>query len=258
MIDSSAARRGVAALALIYLLLTPAIARADGDPASDTLYTGNVFFPYSTKVTPALAHELEQATTEAETAGRPVRVALIAAPVDLGAIPSLFGQPKTYARFLGMELQFVYPGRLLVVMPQGAALALKGHLLADTAVDRAKVGPGGDGLARSALALVRGLRGGSTKTPSARPPLRRVAVPGAAPRAAVPGAAPRVAGSMQKPRGIPTWEGAAVGVAVVGGILLGGLAFVRRRVRANRLQDVGPIAVRPPDPDDPYRYTGPL
>ena len=45
-----------------------------------------------------------------------------------GRVPSLFGKPTDYARFLDAELQFVYSGRLLVVTPQGAALAAHGRL----------------------------------------------------------------------------------------------------------------------------------
>ena len=35
--------------------------------------------------------------------GFPLKVAVIARRADLGAIPSLFGQPREYARFLGQE-----------------------------------------------------------------------------------------------------------------------------------------------------------
>ena len=143
----------VLALLLCALLLAGA-ARADGDPASDTLYTQKVFFPYSAKVDAVLAQELERATAAAADQGNPVRVALIAAPADLGAIPSLFGRPQAYARFLGTELQFVYSGRLLVVMPQGAALSKRGRLIDSSLVQRAVVGPGGDGLSKTALTLL--------------------------------------------------------------------------------------------------------
>ena len=88
-----------------------------------------------------------------------MRVALIAAPTDLGGVPVLFGRPPQYARFLGAELQFVYAGRVLVVMPQGAALAEHGRLVANADVVRADVGPGTDGLARTAIALVEKLSG---------------------------------------------------------------------------------------------------
>jgi hypothetical protein len=238
-------------LAIICGLIFPGAAPADGDPASDTLYTQNVFLPYSTKVTPALAHELEQATAAAaQHAGRQVRVALIAAPSDLGAVPSLYGRPAAYARFLGMELQFVYPGRLLVVMPQGAALSQKGRFVPTAMVDNAKVGPGADGLASTAVRLVRALTG----PPKQAPPKDQVRpAPTVAPRSDLrPGAAP------PKPHGVPVWEATAIAVTAVSALLLVGLAVVRRWGHRNRLQPLGPVAVRSPDPDDPYRYTGPL
>ena len=33
--------------------------------------------------------------------------------------PALWGQPRTYAHFLGQELAFLYKGPLLIVMPSG-------------------------------------------------------------------------------------------------------------------------------------------
>src|SRR5204863_4514293 len=113
--------RLVAMLGFLALVL-PAIARADADPASDTLYTGRVFLPLSAKVSPRLARELAAVTLEAERAGHPVRVALIASKSDLGGVPQMFGRPGYYARFLASELQYVYPDKVLIVMPQGAAL----------------------------------------------------------------------------------------------------------------------------------------
>jgi hypothetical protein len=51
--------------------------------------------------------------------GERVKVAVIATVEDLGAIPTLFGQPAEYAHFLGVELGLWYGGPLLVVMPAG-------------------------------------------------------------------------------------------------------------------------------------------
>ena len=34
-------------------------------------------------------------------------------------IPQLFGKPQQYARFLGLELYFLYKGPLLIAMPNG-------------------------------------------------------------------------------------------------------------------------------------------
>ena len=135
------------------------VARADADPASDTLYTGRVFLPLSGKVSSRLARELDAVTLEAERAGRPVRVALIAAPMDLGGVPQLFGKPTTYARFLAGELQFVYPDKVLIVMPQGAALGDHARLVANPDVLGAKVELGLDGLALTAIGLVRKVAG---------------------------------------------------------------------------------------------------
>jgi hypothetical protein len=237
-------------VAIVCGLTFPAIAPADGDPASDTLYKQNVFLPSSTKVTPRLARELHQATAAAQGSGKPVRVALIAAPSDLGAVPSLYGRPAAYARFLGMELQFVYPGRVLVVMPQGAALSQKGRLVPTATVDHTMVGPGTNGLASTAVRLVRVLAGLPKQSSRIDRVPHRAAV---APRSEL---RPRAAAS--KPHGVPVWQATAIAVTAVGALLLVGLAIVRRWGHRNRLHPLDPVAVRSPDPDDPYRYTGPL
>jgi hypothetical protein len=177
-------------------------ARADADPASDYLYATNVFLPLDTKVSPRLARELRAATRAAAKAGKPIRVALIATPTDLGGVPSLFGKPTDYARFLDAELQFVYSGRLLVVMPQGAALAAHGRLQADESVIDATVEPGGDGLARTAITLVRELSGQASTTT----------------RAAATASS-----------GFPTWAWAAIAVGAVCVGLLAGFLVIRRR-----------------------------
>jgi hypothetical protein len=141
--------------------LTPA-ARADADPASDTLYTGNVFLPYE-PVSRPVADELRSAVRDARADGTPIKVAVIATKRDLGGVPSLFGNPLYYARFLGAELQFLYSGKLLVVMPQGAALSQRGKLLASPAILHARVEEGTDGLVRTATGLVRDLTGAGGK-----------------------------------------------------------------------------------------------
>ena len=88
------ARVGCLVAALLVLgFAVPGAARADADPASDYLYTTNVFLPLATKVSPPLARELRAVTAAAAKAGKPIRVALIATPTDLGGVPSLFGKP---------------------------------------------------------------------------------------------------------------------------------------------------------------------
>lgn len=110
------------ALALA-LALAPAAARADGDPASDVLLTQRQYLPYKPSVSPAVKAQLEKATAEIAATGKPVRVALIETPTDLGAVPGFFGRPQEYAKFLSKELQLAYHGGLLVVMPAGTGTA---------------------------------------------------------------------------------------------------------------------------------------
>jgi hypothetical protein len=160
-------RRIVSCLAMLVAVLAAAApAQADADPASDVLYTRDLFLPYSEKVSPQVEKDLLSAIERAKARGKPIRVALIASKDDLGGVPQLFGNPLYYARFLDAELQFVYTGRLLVVMPQGAALAKGGRLVADKSVIAAKPGPGSDGLARTAAQLVDAISSGKV-APSA-------------------------------------------------------------------------------------------
>ena len=108
----------VVVFAVAAILLAPAAARADGDPASDVLYFQDVFLPY---VKPAadLAKQLNAAVASANQAGFRIKVAVIASEQDLGSVPSLFNRQDVYARFLGAELKTFYTYRLLIVMPAG-------------------------------------------------------------------------------------------------------------------------------------------
>jgi hypothetical protein len=106
------------AVALAPLAL-PGPARADGDPASDVLLVDNVFYSYAPSVSPALTSALNTAVSRAHAAGFPIKVALIEAPLDLGAIPQLFGKPGAYAKFLDYEISYNSVAKLLVVMPHG-------------------------------------------------------------------------------------------------------------------------------------------
>jgi LPXTG-motif cell wall-anchored protein len=120
--DNDAMARRLASLvtaALLVTTLVPALAVADGDPASDVLLGANVFYPYTPSVAPSVQRELNAETAAAKQAGFPVKVALIASPVDLGVIPSVFGKPQTYADFLDQEISFVRAQPLLVVMAAG-------------------------------------------------------------------------------------------------------------------------------------------
>jgi hypothetical protein len=118
---SEMARRLASLLAAMILVgaAGPSWALADGDPASDVLLGQNVYYPYSPPVPPAAQATLDAETAAAKKAGLPIKVALIASPVDLGVIPELFGKPQDYAKFLDKEISFQGTQPLLVVMAAG-------------------------------------------------------------------------------------------------------------------------------------------
>ena len=78
---------GVAAAALV------PVALADGDPASDYLITQPAFLPFNAPVAKATSSEFLALLAASKKAGFEIRVAVIAAPSDLGAIPILFRKP---------------------------------------------------------------------------------------------------------------------------------------------------------------------
>jgi hypothetical protein len=99
-------------------LLAPA-ALADGDPASDTLITTQVFYPYYSNTPKPAVNRLQQTVADANKRGYTIRVAVITSPYDLGSVSALWHKPQPYARFLSLELAFAYKNRLLVVSPNG-------------------------------------------------------------------------------------------------------------------------------------------
>ena len=107
-------------------------ARADGDPASDYLLSQDTFLPFDANISKEQAAQLNTVVADAKKQGFTIKVAVIAKPFDLGAVPSLYGKPKTYARFLGQELFFLYKGRLLIVMPNGYGASRGGKPLPST------------------------------------------------------------------------------------------------------------------------------
>jgi hypothetical protein len=132
------------------------LAHADGDPASDILYTQWVFIPFNAPIPKANVDRLKTVVESAKANGYPVKVALIGAPADLGSAFTLWRKPQQYARFLGQELVFLYKGRLLIVMPNGFGFSRGGKPApAEAAALRGlKVEPGEVGLADSAVTAV--------------------------------------------------------------------------------------------------------
>jgi len=118
----------VVAVAAMPAAVRPPAAMADGDPASDVLVYQPVFFPYN-PAPPAAQRELNGLVKSADQQGLKIRVAVVQSPRDLGSIPTLFGKPSVYARFLSSELSSIWRDRVLVVMPSGYGLAQGARLV---------------------------------------------------------------------------------------------------------------------------------
>ena len=136
-------------------LLVPAQARADGDPASDVLLLQDVYLPYAPGVPAPLAKTITDLLKTTRKAGFPLKVAIIADPKDLGAVPQYFGKPQEYAPFLQSEIAFNSKKPLLIVMPTGygAAALPKGSESGLEGLDPPKSAAGED-LGRSAVTAI--------------------------------------------------------------------------------------------------------
>jgi hypothetical protein len=110
---------GLAVVLAALLVLPPLAALADGDPASDVLLGENVFYPYQPATSRSLMASLNSATAVAAKEHFPLKIALIASPIDLGIIPQLLGKPQAYAKYLDYEISFTSKQALLVVMKDG-------------------------------------------------------------------------------------------------------------------------------------------
>lgn len=143
------------ALLALATLLPPAVARGDGDPASDVLLGENVFYPYSPAVSRGLQRTLDAETLALQRSGLRLKVALIASPVDLGVVPDLFGHPQRYADFLDQEISFRQKQPLLVVMVSGYGVqGLSPQASAAAAALPRPAGKGSEDLARAAVTAV--------------------------------------------------------------------------------------------------------
>jgi len=115
----------------------------------------DVFYPYSPPVSASLERTLNAETAAAAKAKFPIKVALIASPVDLGVIPDLFGKPQQYADFLDQEISFQTRQPLLVVMPAGFGVqGVPAPAKAAVATLAKPAGSTSDALARAALVAV--------------------------------------------------------------------------------------------------------
>jgi len=159
-------RRVLALATLLAAVATSALApaaRADGDPASDYLLVQKVFFPFDVKFPSSQKAQFAAFVDAANRAGFKIRVAIIGGSYDMGSVTSLYGKPRTYARFLGEELSFVYNKRLLVVMPAGLGFNWPKHPTAPSyaVLRRVQVQTGGSGLLTTAQTAVQRLAAAS-------------------------------------------------------------------------------------------------
>jgi len=152
---------GLALLVTVVVAGFPSSAWADGDPGSDVLVYQNLFVGADAGLSVAQQAELGDLLTSAGRAGFPIRVAIIATKTDLGAVTALWGQPRAYASFLGIELSLAYKQRLLVVMPDGYGFNWPGHSPTSSyqALAKIRIGPGGTGLLDAAREAVTSLAG---------------------------------------------------------------------------------------------------
>ena len=121
------------ALAVALVVVWGGVARADTDPASDYLVDNQVFLSSQSTGLSSAQRQLVAAVTAANRAGFAIRVAVISSSYDLGSVPELWDKPRTYARFLGVELSRAdRRQRLLVVMPNGFGFNWPGHPTAGT------------------------------------------------------------------------------------------------------------------------------
>jgi hypothetical protein len=149
-------RRALVVAVLLVVCVFAGTAHADGDPASDYLYGLKVFLPFDVKVPKERQREFMSFVETTNRSGYAIRVAIIGSSYDLGSVTSLWRQPRTYARFLGAELQFVYAKRLLIVMPNGFGIYWKGHAVDReyAALSKIPIGKGSAGLVDAAQTAV--------------------------------------------------------------------------------------------------------
>jgi hypothetical protein len=139
-------------------------ARADGDPASDTLLFSPIFVPYSQPIDNSVSQKLQAEVTDARKKGTPLRVALIASPYDLGSVGGLWGQPEQYAAFLGQEIGIGQRDKSLLVVAMPAGFGLYAGPSKNISKDQARLdgismGKTPDDLANAAITAVSRLSG---------------------------------------------------------------------------------------------------
>jgi hypothetical protein len=118
--------RRLVLLALVLCAAAAPVAHADGDPASDWLLQKFAFVPPDTGIAQSDSNAISELLRAAHAKGYTLHVAVVPSRYDMGAVTVLYKRPHQYAPFLSQELRFFYRGRVLVVMPNGYAIARDG------------------------------------------------------------------------------------------------------------------------------------
>ena len=229
--------------ALLALMLSAGAAPralADGDPGSDVLVYQSLFAESDAGLSVAQQAQLGALLKASARAGVPIRVAIIAARTDLGAVTALWRQPRAYARFLGIELSLAYRQRLLVVMPDGFGFHWDHHSSAGgyRALSGIAIGPGGAGVlaaAETAVTRLAHTAGVALRAPTAASSASAASSTVPATTASVPASAssgPPAASSPAPKHGLDQTLG-VIGLAALA--LLAVALVLRRRVSVPRM-----------------------
>jgi cytochrome oxidase Cu insertion factor (SCO1/SenC/PrrC family) len=132
-------------------------------PAATCSYNQDLFSGTDAGLSLAQQAQLGGLLKTADRGGLPIRVAIIGGRTDLGSVSELWRSPRSYARFLGIELSLAFNQRLLVVMPNGLGINWPGHPTAPAyaALSRVAIGPGPGGLLAASETAVRTLAAAS-------------------------------------------------------------------------------------------------
>ena len=199
---SASGRSAILVAVLIVVVMAPAAALADGDPASDVLVTQNAFVSQDASTGTGELVQIRAVLGAAARAGYPIRLALIGSESDLGSVTALWQRPQSYATFLGQELSLSARAPVLVAMPDGFGLSDSGAH--DAAVNRERV----------ALARVRPAGSAAALTPAAIRAVQALASAAGHPipsTALSPSAPAAVAGSSD----VIAWLVFAIGAALI-------------------------------------------
>jgi hypothetical protein len=133
---------------------------ADGDPASDFLaFENDLYVPPQLALSPVVRDQLRVLLRRIRRDRLQVKVALIASPSNLGTETKRFNKPRSYAELLAKELSLVAPrDYLLVAMPAGLDTArYQGGAVAAVRPPLTRIAPPGAGPDALARAAGRGL-----------------------------------------------------------------------------------------------------